>query len=58
MGGIEMASNAVSIFANILPYIFFAVIVSVLKLRMCNMHKNNFSKCFYFFPKFKIVNFI
>ena len=58
-GGIEMGS--VDVFAisnNVLPYISVAIKASFLKLNMCDICKNNISKAFLFFSKFKIVDLL
>ena len=50
MGGIVLGSVAVSavsaVSANVLPYISVAIKASFLKLRMCNIFKNNTAKMF------------
>ena len=54
-----MGSVAVSaVSTDVLPYISVAIKATFLKLGMCNICKNNISKMFLDFFKFKIVHLI
>ena len=58
VSAISVVFSVPAVFTDVLPYILVAIKASFLKLRMCNIYKNNIAKMFLDFLKFKIVHLI